>query len=226
MRLRRPAIFGTALTTAVVAAAALLLGLRAGRGEDRGPVIVRVDGVAIYLADARARLEGLRAVHGEEAVGPDWRETVLRSLVDDVLIREEAERRGIRIGPGEVALAVERIRAGLGGPAAFERWLEERGMDLAELERRVGLNLLGARVYQAVTEGVTVTPEEVRAYYREHREEFGTADGRVPRLPEVRVSIRQTLMKEERDRAFAEWLEGRRREARVVVVLPDWWRRL
>jgi len=225
--LKRLAILaaGLALIGAVVGAD-YVLHLGPWRSEDRGPVVARVDGRPIFLSEARARLQGLSSVHGEieQALGKEWQEKVLQSLVDDVIIREEADRRGIHLTDQEVAAAVDQIRQDLPQPGAFESWLDEQGMDLAELERRVTLNLLAARVYMAVTAPVTVSGQEIRAYYRSHRADYEEVDGTIPSLLEVRGSIRQDLEKREKDRAFAAWLDGRRQAVNVVVVLDDWWR--
>ncbi len=207
--------------------AARLLHVGPWRPEDPGPVVARVDGRPIYLSQAEARLQGLASVHGDvsDSLGADWPQKVLQSLVDDVLIQEEAERRDIHLTDEEIAAALSQVRQDFPSGEAFDRWLEDQGMDLAELERRMTLNMLAARVYMAVTADVKVAGAEIRAYYRSHRSNYEGADGPTPLL-EVRASIRDALEQQERDRAFAVWLDERRDGANVFVVLDGWWRNI
>ena len=194
--------------------------------ESRGPVIARVDGTPIYLADARARVAGIETVHGSmEALGEDWPDRILDSLVDDVLIRREAEASDISLTEEEIEEAVDAIRTDFPSEDEFAAWLDRQEMTLDELQRRIHLNLLAARVYIEMTREVSVSPEEVRAYYREHRDEYDTGD-RITPLLEVRVEIREQLRKEEKDAAFGVWLDQQREAADVVLVREEWWRSL
>ncbi len=207
------------------------LGIRAGLEEARnstparlGPVIARVDGVPIYLGQARARLQGLLAAHrpsGGEGGAARWKPLVLRSLVDDVVVLEAAREMGVLPSQGEVRKAVQGLKGRLGGAAAFRRWLREQGMDEWELARRVRLQMAAAAVYLKVTEKVAVTDPEVEAYYRDHLEEF-TVDGKPRPLLEVRAAIEDELLKEKKDRTYSRWLEERRRSVKVEVISKEW----
>jgi len=214
------------IVAAVVAGLGTAIFFRVSGGTSppsRGPVIARVDGDPIYLADARARVAGIETVHGGvESLGEDWPDRILDSLVDDVLIRRQAQASGISLTDDKIDEAVDSIRAGFPSENDFSAWLDRQGMTLDELERRIRLNLLGARVYLEVTREVSVSPEDVRAYYRRHREEYDTGDRVIPLL-EVRVEIRERLRKKEKDRAFGVWLDEQRRNVDVVVVREDWW---
>lgn len=195
---------------------------------DLGPVIARVDGRPIHLAEAAARVESLSSVHGDvrDVLGKDWPKKVLQSLVDDRILERQAARLGITVTEEDVAAHVENIRSMLPEEQTLESWLAAQGITLEELERRIRLQILGTRVFLAVTEDVRVTGSEIRAYYREHREDFQEADGTTPPLLEVRRSIRDTLLQRARDRAYGEWLERARRATEVVILMDDWWRRL
>ncbi|GBC87141.1 Chaperone SurA [bacterium HR12] len=218
----------------VVILVALAYGLRLGPfrpnggSTDPGPVIARVDGRPIHLAEAAARVESLCSVHGDvrEVLGEAWPDTVLQSLVDDRILEREAERLGIRVTPGDIQAHLENVRSMLPEGQDLDAWLAAQGVTLDELQRRIRLQILGARVFAAVTEDVRVTSEEIRAYYRDHRAEFEEADGTIPPLLEVRRSIRDALLEGARNRAYAAWLRQARRDTEVVILMPDWWERL
>jgi hypothetical protein len=39
-------------------------------------------------------------------------------------------------------------------------------------------------------------------------------------------SLRETLLQQARDEAYAAWLRDARAGAEVEILMPDWWRRL
>lgn len=221
------------LAAALIATLALAYALHLGpwappASPDPGPVIARVDGDPIHLAEARARVESLASVHGdiEQTLGEDWPDRVLGSLVDDRVLIHAADELGITVTDEDVAVHLQRVESLLPEGESLEEWLASQHMTREELERRIRLQLFGARVYAAVTRDVTVSGEEIRAYYREHRDEFEDVDGTVTPLLEVRRSLRETLLQQARDEAYASWLRDARARAEVVVVMPDWWKRL
>lgn len=235
MTSRRPLLVLTAilLTMSLVATGVVLL-LNLGSGIERpraqpldlGPVIARVNGSPIHLGEAAARVEGLTTVHGQvsDALGEDWPEVILQSLVDDQLLIQQASDLKIQVSDADIQAYVERVRSMVGEGTTFDSWLEEQHMTLPELERRAELQLIGARVYITVTDDVTVSGSEIRDYYREHRAEFEEADGTIPPLLEVRRDLREGMLKERQDESYAAWLADVRKDAEVVVVVDGWWK--
>jgi len=220
------------LLGAIAAGAALLVGgawaLHVGPfgAAGRGSVLATVDGDPIYLSDARYRAMGLAAVHGGPTGSLDegWQERVLQSLVDDLVIQAEAERRGLIASDQEVAAQILDLRELFPSLAEYEAWLGSQQMDEDELERRVRLQTTAVRVYEAVTADVEVSEGEIRNYYEEHPQEFLGADGSPVPFSAVRDSIAESLMEEEKNGAYAAWLDARRRAATLVIVMDDWWR--
>lgn len=217
---------GLALVGAIVGAAYLLEIGPWKPAKDPGPVMARVDGTPIYLGDARSRLAGLTSVHGDEELGPEWEGRLLQSLVDDVLMREEAARRGIVLSDAEVEAGLSEVRQGFGTEESFQEWLDSNNIDMAELERRARLNMLSARVYLDMTSSVKVDGAEIRAYYRKHTEDYEREDGTTAPLLEVRSSIVEVLEKKQKDRIFGDWLDEQRETADLTVLIDDWWRKI
>lgn len=221
----RAALLGAAIV--VAGAVAFVLVARSEPPPDRGPVIARAGGTPIYLADARARVAGLSSVHGDisETLGEDWPDKVLQSLVDNVIIERAAEDAGITLSDQQIEEGVNKLRSDFSTEADFQAWLEKQGADIPELERRIRLQLLSSRVYFDVTGDVTASNDEIRAYYKEHVDDY-TANGRVTPLLEVRNDIEETLDQRDKDQAFADWLDQQRSLLSPVVVMEDWWRRV
>lgn len=193
---------------------------------DLGPVIATVDGNPVYLGEAKSRVEGIASLHGdiETVLGEEWRDAILQSLVSDQVLRAAATELGVTITEADIQASVAEVEGMVGEGQTLETWLEAQGMSYAELERRIELQLIGSRVYVEVTRDVTVAGEEIRAYYREHKLEFTGADGHVSSLLEVKRSIRDGLLKDAKDLAYATWLADAKAEAEVVVVMDDWWK--
>lgn len=228
---RRPIVVGIVVVVAVgLAVGAYALRLppwdRPPDALDLGPIIARVDGRPIHLHEAQARVQGLSTVHGDVqgVLGEGWPEQILQSLVDDQILLEQAEELGITVSDEDVQAYVDRVEGMIGTDQSLDEWLAEQGLTIAELERRAALQLVGARVYLTVTDDVTVTGDELRGYYREHRTEFQETDGTIPTLLEVRRSLRETLLKQQQDEAYAAWLQDVRDQVEVIVVMDDWWR--
>jgi parvulin-like peptidyl-prolyl isomerase len=194
--------------------------------EDHGSVIATVDGRPIYFDDARSRVEGLSTMHGslETSLGSHWYEQVFQSLVDDKIIQADAERRGIGLTDQEIANEVLRLQGMFSSVTEYQGWLDSQGIDQDELQRRIALQGVATRVYEAVTSNVGVSDQELRAYYEAHPGRFRTADGELPPFEDVAATVEQVAMKEKKDGVYADWLDQQRRSVDVVVVMKDWWR--
>lgn len=223
---RKPAIIILIVVLAVlVGGAAWVMSGGSFTSSDRGEVIATVDDEPIYLRDAAWRVEGLTTAHGATgSLGDEWQDRVFQSLVDDVLIRHEAERLGIVVTDEQLADEILSVQELFGSLAQYEAWLAEQGIDQDELERRIRLQRLGASVYEYITADVTVGDAEVRVYYEENRNRLTLSDGTPASFSDVRDTIRQQLEKEAKDAAYAAWLDERRPTLHVVVLDEDWWR--
>ena len=194
--------------------------------KDPGPVMATVDGRPVYLSEMRSRVQGLQTVHGDftEVFGEDWPEKLLQNLVDDKIVEQQAAELGITVTQEEVRAHVDELRARFPTAQAFQDWLESGQMDEAELAERITLQTLASELYLQVTADVTVSGAAVHRYFKEHQEDYPGVDGEGAPFTAVREQIRDDLLKEERDRAYGEWLDAQRGLVEVVVVLPDWWK--
>jgi hypothetical protein len=193
--------------------------------DERGPVIATADGEPIYLNDARSRVAGLTTAHGglADTLGSEWHDQVLGSLVDDVIVREEAERRELSMTDQESAKELLRIQGMFSSLSEYQAWLDGQQIDEPELERRIALQTTTARVYDAITSGVTVDDAEIRSYYDEHPDEF-TEGGTVSPFESVRDQIAKQMREQRQSEIYATWLQSRREEVNVVILMSDWWR--
>lgn len=206
---------------------AWILGVGPFESPDTGPVIALVDGRPVYLTEAKTRVTSLAGVHTQDEsplAADDWQEQVLESLVDDRLIQAEAARLGIAVSDQDLASSVQGVIDMFPSLADYDAWLASQQMDQEEVERRLEMQLLSTRVYEAVTADVVVSEEQVRAYYDANPGEFATGNGDTAPFREVRVEIEAKLSGQMRDAAFTAWLDEQRESAEVEIVMTDWWR--
>lgn len=90
---------------------------------------------------------------------------VLRDLVTQSLLRQEAARMGISVSPLELRLAVGQIKAfqndkGDFDPAAYKRVLQAQRLSPADFEQETSADLLRRKLFALVTAGAWTDPAE------------------------------------------------------------------
>jgi hypothetical protein len=229
---------GIALATAILVIAMVAIGTlaalhrgpwaRAEAAPDLGPVIAEVNGDPIFLADARSRIDGIATVHGEisDVLGQDWQQVVFQSLVDDQLLSQEAEALGIEVTDEDMQTWYAEIQGSIGSDQTVDQWLQTQGMTRAEMERTIVRQIIGTRVFAAVTSEVDVSTAVLREYYESHLSDYTAPDGSTTLFRDARESILAQVEKDEEAAAYRTWLEQQRQAATVTVLLEDWWRDL
>lgn len=193
-----------------------------------GPVIAKVGTTPVYLSQAQSRYGTMASIHGGGTGGltdRQLRDEVLESLRKDVAILEGARQRGVGMAPAELALYVSGVTGPIEEQGTLAQGLAQLNLDLPELERRVYLNFLGARLYQDVTtSGLSLTDQEIRAYYRKHKSEYNTAgEDPVVAFNAVKPEIAQVLIKDKQDSAWSDWFDALQEKYDLEVVDENWW---
>jgi hypothetical protein len=116
--------------------------------EKPSPVIARVASDTVTLAQFNTRYQSALTsiVQGgasktDPAQTTELRETVLRSLIIDTVIREEATGLGLEATPAEIQTEVASDAAGDGGMSALETDLAGAGGSIAQLEDEISSDL-------------------------------------------------------------------------------------
>lgn len=142
------------------------------RPPARGP-IATVNGREI----ARARFDELYA-HAARRLDDSPRSagravalqrTIARQLIDELLIEEEARRRGLMIADSAVDAVIGGLRRGLRTEERWNTYLRQRGGGLEELRRATRIRLLTEAL---AGPGEPLKPDEARAFYDKHRARF------------------------------------------------------
>jgi peptidyl-prolyl cis-trans isomerase C len=200
---------GTAACPLAAVAAALLLAAPAAAIAQHAGDAVRVNGVGIanerldrfvveYLAQKGRNAEAIR----HPSAYRQYRREALDQLIDDELLWQEAERRGMTATKKEIDLAVAAARARYKTEDEFARRLERAGLSEAtypqHVKRQASIqNLLDRKVLK----GLRVTDKEVHAFYMGNPDRFTTPEQ--VRARHILVETDSAKSAEERARARA-----------------------
>jgi SurA N-terminal domain/PPIC-type PPIASE domain len=159
----------------VVAAACLLLvtacsSSKVATTAKPSPVIAVVNGDTITLAQFTTRYNSA-LVSIEQGGGPandptqttELRETILRSLIIDTVIREEATKLGLEATPAEIQAQVASDAAGDGGMSQLKTDLAGAGGSIAQLEDEISSDLNEERLEDTFAKARAMMVEQTLA---------------------------------------------------------------
>ena len=144
-------------------------------------VVARVNGDPVTRAEfqrmvgnplTRSELQQERGVEN-----PDPKELerlALRKVIHQRLMIEEAARRKIAISADELDKAIAALRRRFEDLESFGKWMTDQSLDDRALFETVRGDMLTARVWALLVEGVRVPEERVVQYYKAHKGELNT----------------------------------------------------
>ena len=153
----RPWRRGAGMLALLLAAAASLGIGSCGDVPDANRVVATVNGKPITYGQFVHELERSRGA------------AALMDLIDEILIRTEAERRKLTLTQQEKDAGLERAAARVGSMRDLEIQLQRRGIPMEAYRRQIETDLLLDKIALQETK---VSDEEVLAYYKSHRDEF------------------------------------------------------
>jgi peptidyl-prolyl cis-trans isomerase SurA len=155
-------------------------------------IVAVVNGEMITLHELKMHVAAelaRRRLKPDDPSASSLQATVLDSLINDILFRQEAKRFKVTVSDADVETEVKNSISRSGIPAdKFEPELKRQGISMEMYRDRIRNNLLRQRMSSyMVQRKVFVTQEEVADYYHRHRDEFSgekTADFSILLLPE------------------------------------------
>jgi parvulin-like peptidyl-prolyl isomerase len=187
----------------------------------KGRLVAEVNGHPIYASDVKDMMQLEQSKYDEILIAlPDnakeLRRGALNSLIEESLLLDEANRKGLKVTKDETKSYFEE-HFGTDDKDEIESKLEERGIDtkfwLTQQKRKLLTNKL---IHQEVIDKIPVTEKEIRSFYSKNQNSF--------RRP-LQYRARQILVdKREKAQEIAKRLEnGEKFEdlAKRFSVSPD-----
>ena len=171
------------IVAACLAALAATIPLRAEIVEQvlvkvNGEIITKTEFEARQVAELRNRPELAKAGPGslelQRAIAQITPDLIL-AAVDEMLLVQRGRESGYALGDQQFAQIVENIRKSnnLEEEARFQDALKQEGLSMADLRRNLERQMLVSQVQRAeIMDKISITDEEARAYYDQHRTEF------------------------------------------------------
>lgn len=101
------------------------------------------------------------------------RKQILEQLIDEELLLREAERQKLRVTSEMVDDRFKNIRGRFPSEEAFNQALSSRGIAAEKLRDNIHKGLLRQQIIdQEVLQKVSVSPEESRSFFQEHKDDY------------------------------------------------------
>jgi len=155
-----------------LAIACLLLAAACSQSGGGGEAVATVDGRAIGLEDFKAQAAFMGLGGDPRLLDRELRRQVVDTLVDQWLVMARARELGISLEPEELEAEEDRLRQGL-SDEDFQRALTVHGIGYAQWRTALARRLLVQKTLELVlSPKVRITPQEVRQYFQDHRDQF------------------------------------------------------
>ena len=146
---------------------------------DRIVAVINGEVITLFELNQRFRpfveqFQGQELVDEEKRMLLDAKRQLLDRMVDDVLLRQEAERLEISVTDLEVQTQIRQLRerAGL-TEREFQEQLTLQGLTREQYERRVREEMLRHRLLGfMIRRKVVITTDEIQAYYEANKQDF------------------------------------------------------
>ena len=119
---------------------------------------------------------------GDAAVYKEFQTMVLNYMVEVDVVAQNAAKMSLSVTDDEVQAQIDGIKQMyMNDDAAFEAALKEQNLTLDSLKKSLREQELARKVFTAVTEDATVTPEQIQSYYDTHQEDYTVPESRLTR---------------------------------------------
>src|SRR3989338_983035 len=100
----------------------------------------------------------------------------LEEMVDELLLRQDAQAKKVKAAPDEVNKRLERVRAQFPDPKILENQLEQAGSSMDKLKEDIGDQLVREKLIIS-RRRLSVKEGDLKKAFAEHRQQLGTPPG-------------------------------------------------
>jgi peptidyl-prolyl cis-trans isomerase C len=153
---------------------------------DGGGVVVSVDGKKLLKAEMDARIADILKANGgmmkEEQMTqmrPMIERDVVNRFVQQTLIVNAADQKGIAVSDADVDAEIEQIRKSIPEGRTLEEMMVEHGMTTPQLREEIGTSLkIDQFIALATTNLPAISDEAAKSFYDENKERMETVQAR------------------------------------------------
>ncbi|WP_232696907.1 SurA N-terminal domain-containing protein [Brevibacillus daliensis] len=180
------------LTISILLLAIVILGVvekeEAEKEEANEKAIATVNGQAITTSQLLGEIQS------------PIQQKVMLSLIEQIAIEQEAEKRGIRIDAAVVSEQLEIRKNSMGGQHFFDQYLKRQKTTEEEIKKRIYFELLANETF---LQAIPIKEEEYQAYFNKHRDEFPSGKS----YDEVKESVKTKATIQHREQYYKDWLQ-------------------
>lgn len=168
-----------AIRLALMVAMVAVLALSVTGCQSNKNVAARVNGEPITVEELDKQLEQLKKQYptmfeGQDGEGRllDFKQRLLDNLINQELVRQAAEEKGIKVSDSDVDKQVEQLRASFKDQAQFEQALKTAGMDVDGLKTQIREQVLTTKLIESLAAEEKVSKTEIKTYYDKNKKQF------------------------------------------------------
>lgn len=146
-------------------------------------VVAEVNGEKIYNSEVERQLSVVIGSHGSQLQGEEgkkmieaFRKQILENLIDNLLIIQEAKKRGFKATPEEIKARIEEIKKSFKTEQEYRAALAQSGLTESDVPKGVEKMILTEKLLKKVLGGIKVSDEEIKEYYEKNKSQFKVAE--------------------------------------------------
>lgn len=143
-----------------------------------------------------------------QALEEKYGQQVLDQLIDEQLIQQKAQEKGVSISQERIDQEVEQIETELGGEDSFQEILASQNISLEELKNEIKKQLT---LEDLLSEGIEISQEEIDQYLTDNKDSI-LAETEEEKVDEATEALRLEKMNEK----FQSWYQTLREEAKIT----------
>jgi foldase protein PrsA len=130
---------------------------------------------AILMSNNPDILDEATADDPKTTMGQELRRQVLENLIQMELVRQDAEKKDVKVDESKVTEQIENVKNQFGGEETFNEQLKAVGMTPEFYENYVRNSLLMNKYYEELVKEFEPTDEDLQKYFKDHKDEYFNA---------------------------------------------------
>lgn len=165
-----------------------------------------VNGTIIYMAELDSEMNRYERQMSMTGQAPDaaklaeMKKKVLDSLISRELLRQESQKLGIKVDPAEVSAQMDTLKKRFPNETEFVSTLKKMNLTEDKLKEQFAQDMaIKKMIDEKVSDKVTITPEEIKAFYDGNPDLFKAPE--MVRASHILIKVDQKATPEEKAKA-------------------------